>query len=317
MTERFTLMNSQLSYKLKLKTPVLGFAAFMFLLLASVGLFFLLSLGGTSSALAATEGEGATGAAELATMEVIMYKIFRSPDGYAALVGGGFDEELELPLTFEIAVPTGVEILWFGEISGGPRDQDRTFPEPFNVRTEGGFDIYTAVSYEHVIQLEYILAEDPFEALGGGNHLYRLSYTPLHDAQIMRLAVYLPTGSNVADPAFQLLGHAPQTNEPLYGITFTNVTAGETYAVTLEYGPPAAIARQGAGNFWGGILFTAGIIAVALIAVVLVLVLAKNRKAQNEAASGGAWQAHPYIADDDSSIDDDDDDEYVDEEDRA
>jgi len=297
-------MNSHLSYKLKLKTPVLGFAAFLFLLLAAAGLLFLLSMGGGASiAHASTEVEQVSDDAELASIEIIMYKIFRSPDGYAALVGGGFDRDLPLPITFEIAVPRGVEILWFGEISGGPRENDRTFPEPFDVRTEGDFDIYRAVSYEHIIQLEYILAEDPFEALGGGNHLYRLSYTPLNDAELMHLAAYLPTGSNVVDPFFQVLGHAPQTGEPLYGREFRNVVGGETYSIVIEYGPPPAIARQGADTFWEGILFTAGIIAVTVTALGVTFILIQRRKrAQSE--DDEYWE--DYYEDE---VDDDDSDE--------
>ncbi|MCL2526587.1 MAG: hypothetical protein FWE46_06065 [Coriobacteriia bacterium] len=228
----------------------------------------------------AIDGLASDAVDDIVPFEVILYKIFRSPDGYAALIGGGISEDIPLPARFEIAVPAGVDILWFGEISGGPRDQDRTFDEPFEVHREGDLDIYTAVTNEHVVQLEYLIPGEPFEALGGGNHLYRLSYTPMQDARILRLAAYLPTGSVVTDPAFVRLGEAAQTEEPLYGITFFDVTGGETYEATLEYGPPASIARQGQGNLGGGILATMGILAVVVAALGASFYLAKKRRAQ-------------------------------------
>ena len=232
---------------------------------------------------------------DIAPIEVLLYKIFRSPDGYAALVGASVSEDTPIPFRFEIAVPAGVELLWFGEISGGPRDDDRTFPKPYDMRTENGLDIYTAISYEHVIQIEYLIEGDPFEALGAGNHVFRLSYTPLQDAAILRLAAYLPENSRVDDPAFTRLGTAAQTGEPLYGITFRDVTGGQNYSVDLYYGPPANVARQGAANLTGGILATIGVVAAGALAFAAMMIVNRRRKAAAEAE-----------AEYDSSWDDDD-----------
>jgi len=220
---------------------------------------------------------------DIAEFEVIQYKVFRSRDGYAALVGGALNEQVTLPALFEVQIPAGSEILWFGEISGGPRDLDRTFDEPFTVRTEGGFDIYTALTYDHVVQIEYLIEGDPFEALGAGEHIFYLSYTPLHDARVLRLAAYLPKESLVTDPSFQHLGYAPQTDEPLYGIAFFDIVGGQTYQAELRYGPPAAIARQGSANLTEGILVTIGILVVGSVGAGIAFYLAKSRRAQAEA----------------------------------
>jgi len=215
-------------------------------------------------------------------IEVLLYKIFRSPDGYAALVGAGLSEDVPLPAMTEIQVPTGVEILWFGDIAGGPRSDDRQFPTPYDVRTENGFDIYTVITNYHVFQLEYLIDGEPFENLGSGDHSFNLEYTPLHDAAVLRLAAYLPAGSVVRDPSFTHLGFAPESDEPLYGITFPNVEGGRTYSAELVYGPPAAIARQGTGQLEGGILATIGIIIVALGAAAAVFFIARSRRQHEE-----------------------------------
>ena len=259
---------------MKLKADVLSF---MLIALTTVVIGALL-LSSIPSAFANPESELATD--EVMQLDAILYKIFRSPEGYTALVGGQLHPDTPLPAQFEIAIPAGSEIFWFGEIHGGPREDDPTFPEPFTVRTEGAFDIYTAITNRHVIQMEYLIDGEPFERLGDGNHLFRLSYTPLHDASVLRLAAYLPMGSHVEDPNFVHLGYAPQTEEPLYGITLHNVSGGQTYEFDLLYGPPPALARQGEGNLLGGILVTIAAVGGAAIAMGGMFILSKRRKAQ-------------------------------------
>ena len=267
---------------MKLKANVLSFmlialTAALASALASiiVSAFILTSI---PTALANPESELATD--EIVQLDAILYKIFRSPEGYTALVGGQLHPETPLPAQFEVAIPAGAKVFWFGEISGGPREDDRSFPEPFTVRSEGDFDIYTAITYEHIIQMEYLIDGEPFERLGDGNHLFRLSYTPLHDASVLRLAAYLPMGSHVEDPNFVHLGYAPQTEEPLYGITLHNVSGGQTYEFDLLYGPPPALARQGEGNLLGGVLVTIAAVGGAAIAMGVAFTLSKRRKAQ-------------------------------------
>ena len=250
-----------------------------FFLAVLVAVALLLSTTIPAIAFAETETEDATASGEIAEIEELLYKIFRSPGGYAALIGGRLPTDTELPVTFEIAIPAGSEILWFGEISGGPREDDRSFPQPYTLRTEGDFDIYAAITYEHVIQIEYLLEDDPFEALGNGEHRYFLSYTPLHDAEVMRMAAYLPKDSDVADPSFTNVGFAPQTDEPLYMTRIDNIIGGDTYERVLSYGPPAAIARQGAGNLNQGLLMTLGVLALTAVAAGAFFFIARQRRA--------------------------------------
>jgi len=281
-------MNQSLSHKLRLKTSVLGLSAlFLLSALLLTSILLLAGLPGLASiptALAnpiSSDLEPASD--ELADIDILQYKIFRTPDGYAALVGGSLNEDTLLPALFEVQIPAGAEVIWFGEISGGPRDEDRIFPEPFTVHTEGDFDIYTAVTNDHVFQIEFLLLEDPFEALGAGEHVYFLSYTPLHDARALRMAAYLPPDSNVHDPSFQHIGFAPDSEDPLYGISFFDITGGQTYQAELRYGPPASIARRGSANFSESILVTIGVVAACILGTGTAFYLSKSRRARAEA----------------------------------
>ncbi|MCL2606605.1 MAG: hypothetical protein FWD93_04930, partial [Coriobacteriia bacterium] len=51
---------------------------------------------------------------QIMPLDFVLYKVYRTPDGYAGLVSGGMDiSEEQLPARFEVAVPAGVELLWF------------------------------------------------------------------------------------------------------------------------------------------------------------------------------------------------------------
>jgi len=287
-------MNQSLSYKIRLKTSVLGLIA-----LSLVGTLLLAGLANASAAYAnPTNPDLELASNEIAEIEILQYKIFRTREGYAALVGGSLTEDTPLPTLFEVQIPAGSEVIWFGEISGGPRDEDRVFPEPFTVRTEGAYDIYTAAINDHVFQIEFLLIEDPFEALGGGEHVYFLSYTPLRDARALRLAAYLPRNSNVKDPSFQHIGFAPDSEDPLYGISFFDVVGGQNYQADLRYGPSPEIARQGQANLAEGILVTIGIVVACALGASVIFYLSKNRKARAKAEL-------EYVSGDDHDEEDD------------
>ena len=224
------------------------------------------------------DDEVALAVEELAHINALLFKVFRSPDGYAALVGGGIYPGDPLPARFEVAVPAGVEILWFGEILGGPRDLDPTFPEPFDVRTVGNYDIYTAVTNSHVIQIEFLLDYDVTESAPGGNRSVHLSYTPLQDASLLRLAAYIPKDSNVLDPAIEQVGTADQTDEPLYGFTIYDVRAGQTYSIDIVYEPSMALGRQTGQDLAEGLIaVVAAILGTVALAVGFVIYV-KSKK---------------------------------------
>ncbi|MCL2438263.1 MAG: hypothetical protein FWE48_01170 [Coriobacteriia bacterium] len=267
-----------MSNKIRLETPVLSLIA---PLLLATFLATALLLVTAPTAFANPEDSDSVAAGELTQLEGLLYKVFRHPDGYAALVAGRLPSDTPLPATFEIAVPAGVEIIWFGEVSGGARDVDITFPEPLTVRSENGFDIYTAVTNEHRIQVEYLLHEDPFLVADDGTHVYDLVYTPLHDAQSLIMAAYLSPGSTVTDPSF--IQMESTVEDPLYGTQINNVTGGETYSLTLPYTPPASVARQGGANLNEGLLVTAGILAITFIAAGAVFFIARHRRTEVEA----------------------------------
>ena len=213
---------------------------------------------------------------DVARFSLMQYKFFRVPDGYTASIRAVLDpDEVELPATIQIALPTGANVFWFGPIPAGGVNPDTPPFDSFHVYTdeEKGLDIYTATltdSFE--VQIEhYHWGEGfalPVRSLPNGDHVIRISYTPLHDVDILRFAAFLPPGSVVRDETYvEYLGTGPG-GDPAFAMTYLGAQALETYTVEIEYTPPAITARENQEGIAGGILVA---IAVAVGAVAAVL----------------------------------------------
>jgi len=245
---------------------------------------------------------------QIMPLDFVLYKVYRTPDGYAGLVSGGMDiSEEQLPARFEVAVPAGVELLWFGEIHGGDRENDPAFPEPFEMRTEGDFDIYTAVTTVPVMQIEFLLGYTATELMRNGNHSIHLEYTPLHNARTLRLATYIPDGSTVLDaPLLENLGLSPHLHEYIYARTFSNVAGGRAYEITIEYQPSAAAARHGTADLEMGIVVVAVTVIGTLFLAAGLMLLVRHRRNQAESYDDTDYDTY-YGENNDEGTDDVDD----------
>ena len=216
---------------------------------------------------------------EITPFEAMTMKVRRLPTTYMAAATGFLYPDIELPVTIEIAVPAGSSIIWFGEPSGGQITADPRFDEPFNVRTEGNLDIYTA-TLEHYpqVQIEFNLAFSPVAELADGTQALRMEYTPLTELQALRFLTNLPIGSEVLDENINLYGFNEE-NEPQFGYTFRNTQAGELYTITVLYHGEGAHSERGVID---GLLITAAIVLCCVAVVLAFVIIAKRRRAANE-----------------------------------
>jgi len=223
---------------------------------------------------------------DVARFSLMQYKFFRVPDGYTAGIWGILDpSEVELPATIQIALPTGANVFWFGPVPADGVTPDTPPFDSFHVYTdeEKGLDIYTATltdSFE--VQIEhYHWGEGfafPVRSLPNGDHMIRISYTPLHDVDILRLAAFLPAGSAARDENnVEFLGTGP-TGDPAFAMTFHNAQALETYTVEIEYAPPEITARHNQEGIAGGILVAIAVTVGAVAAVLGLWFFIKRRK---------------------------------------
>ena len=97
-----------------------------FALFALVVLCAMLAVLPTHNAAAAELGDSYD-ITEITPFEALNYYIARHFNAYSVAVTGFLNPEVELPAKVEIAIPTGSEILWFSEISGGFIGNDPEF----------------------------------------------------------------------------------------------------------------------------------------------------------------------------------------------
>ena len=221
---------------------------------------------------------------DLDHFRLIQYKFFRAPNGYTAAIWGMLDpNEVELPALVQIAVPAGANIFWFGPVPADGVTPESPQFQDYHMYTDGGNDIYTVLltdSYD--LQIEhYFWGDDflfPVRTLPDGDHEIRISYTPLHDVEILRLAAFLPEGSAARDSInVEFLGVGP-TGDPAFAMDFHDAQGGETYTAEIAYAPPEVTARYNQATMGGGILAVAGVVAATIVVLLGFFFFMKYRK---------------------------------------
>ena len=220
---------------------------------------------------------------EITALEAINYFKARHLSGYSTAVIGFLNPEVELPATVELAIPAGSEIIWFSEVSGGPIANDPEFTEPFNMRTESGFDIYTVtLEHYHSVQIEYRTDFNPVTRLSDGWYSIQMSYTPIADLPILRLMTNLPAETVVQDPNVELIGTDDEGNPIMFRI-YTNIAAFETVQGEITYFPPAGLGMPATiGSVWEGLIITLAASAAVIAIATTFIIITKKRKTQIE-----------------------------------
>jgi len=228
--------------------------------------------------------------------ESMIFKVMQSHGSWIVIVGGTLSEQTPLPATIEVAVPAGSPVFWFGEVGGtGDPTQDPQFSRPYQWRTEGEFDIYTATMTRYRdMQIEYRLNHNPFSQ-GPDGPTISVEYTPWQDLDELRLAVALPAGGAVLARDVEFLGMGPN-NEPAFARIIEGAQAGNLYSTEITY------TVTGGGDATSDlspaiVTFLAIALALGTAAIFWLFVRTKNR------------------VDDDDFYDEDEEDESTDDED--
>jgi len=221
---------------------------------------------------------------DVSHFRLIQYKMFRAPDGYTAAVWGMLDpNEVELPALIQVAVPEAANVFWFGPVPPEGVSPESPQFEDYHVHIEGDQKIYTAVltdSYD--IQIEHYFWGEafafPVQSLPDGDHVISISYAPLHDVEILRLAAFLPAGSAARDSVnVEFLGMGP-TGDPAFAMDFHEAQGGERYTAEIVYAPPEVTARHNQPTMSGGLLTAVAVVAAAIAVMVGFLVFIRFRK---------------------------------------
>jgi len=232
-----------------------------------------------------SEGEAVATPSEITPFDAMTHVVRRLPNTYFAATTGFLDPSVELPATIEIAIPAGSSVIWFGEPSPDlPITSAPHFEEPFLVRTEDGFDIYTAtLETFHQAQIEYNLFFSPVAQAEDGNYIIRMEYTPLTDLQALRLITNLPQGSELLDPeGIEWVG-INDDGEHEYARTFRDVRGGELVSASIEYSAPRGTGTPNQSRIADGLIIAAvAVIGGVAVALTFVIVTKRRRAANDE-----------------------------------
>jgi len=168
----------------------------------------------------------------------LQYTLVHWEGSWIVTIRGIISEELILPATVEVGVPTGSNVYRIGEVYAGfgmqPLGSGEILP-PYNRVTEGDFDIYTVVlNQTHAVQLEYAFTGNPLVESSEDGAI-AISYTPLADVDELWLTTAIPAGAVVPDPQFRELDGLGPLGEKSFARVIYNAVGGETYDTIIEY----------------------------------------------------------------------------------
>ncbi len=156
--------------------------------------------------------------------------------GSLLLVSGALPEDAKLPAEVSLAVPAGAQLIWAGEILGGPAENDPAV-EPTKV-TKGDSDIYSfTLTKARRGQLE--LAVPAVAAFDGSAYAAALKWTSSEPVPTVRLSVQVPQGAPLVRAAENSKLEPAADGSSYYTRTFEGVEAGAPLALEFAYGAPA------------------------------------------------------------------------------
>lgn len=157
--------------------------------------------------------------------------LIEGQSGPVLLVSGTLPSSVSLPAKVSLAVPTGAEILWAGEILGGDASKDPTVQ--YTVKSGAKYDtVEFTLTKAHTGQVEISATNSVAQA--GSGKTATVEWTAPSDVPSVRLGVQLPSGATVTGTT----GGAEKEANPegtSYGRVFDSVKSGKKLAMSVTY----------------------------------------------------------------------------------
>lgn len=172
--------------------------------------------------------------------ESVEYVLHDEGEESILIVSGTLPESTQLPAQVSLAVPTGAELLWVGEILGGPVSEDPSVQAAKT--TEDGLDIYSfSLSKSRIGQLEVTVAPPAAEGTAVSP---AIALTAHQDVPEVRVGVRVPQGSTVVQGQTGAeMSPGPQ-GYSYYAMTVNDVKQGDPIELAFTYSAPAQAPAQ-------------------------------------------------------------------------
>jgi hypothetical protein len=184
------------------------------------------------------------------------------------IVTGHIPEGEPLPATVRLPLPQGAEVVWAGEILGGPLTED---PEREITVVEAAGGQALEMTAESTRTVQYEAVGPALSSVDGmTTSVFEWVQTVPTGDVVFSVRIPASTGSVEIDP---MPVGSPRTNdsgERLYTLRPAVLTEGQTFSVTSVFGPPGTEGSTGSQPPLLWVLL--GVLAVALAALVLTVV---------------------------------------------
>ena len=192
------------------------------------------------------------------------------------LVSGDLPEDVPLPYEAELAVPSGTQLQWIGEILGGPPSEDPQLP--YVKTTVGGMDVYKfTLTKSRTAQFEGM----PTGMTGTAGEIQSttIKWTAWQDLPSVRVSQRLPRGAQVAQASDGASMQPGDETYSRYSKTVTNAKAGEVIDLTFSYTLPTSAPSAGSSQSSTNVIVTVFMGAAALLLLGIVVVSMRQKAA--------------------------------------
>lgn len=199
--------------------------------------------------LAALLGHVGTAVAEPTKWSKVDITLHQEQGRDLLLVAGELPADVKLPYEAELAVPTGMQIQWAGEILGGDPSND---PKVSYVKTSSsdGVDIYKFIlTKSRIAQIEGTVAG--ITSLDGQNTVSALAWTAWQDLPEVRISQRLPQSARIVQVAPDASLHNSGSGFSYYSKTVKNLKAGDPVSLNFTYAIGTTPATGGASPAMG------------------------------------------------------------------
>lgn len=205
------------------------------------------------------------------------------------LVSGDLPEDVPLPYEAELAVPSGTQLQWIGEILGGPPAED---PQLQYVKTTvGDMDIYKfTLTKSRTAQFEGI--STGMTGTAGEIQNTTIKWTAWQDLPSVRVSQRLPRGAQVSQASDGASMQAGDETYSRYSKTVTNAKAGDVVDLTFSYTLPISAPSAGSSQSSTNVIVTVFMGAAALLLLGIVVV-SMRQKAEARSSEPVAQAAPP------------------------
>ncbi len=238
-----------------------------------------------SSLILAATARPAAAASDFAPWSEVNVRIDMTVPGFQGgltMISASLSEEATLPARVQLMVPSGVEMLWVGEVLGGPVSEN---PRANVERTpvDGEFDMLTTtLTRARILQVEFegagATVSSPASVSAG------VTWRTPSLIPTLRMGVVVPAGSTLTTgPA----GTQPEVIDSTRSIFFqesTDVPAGEDMSFRVVYASGTGVAPGGPAGQSDGSAYLFPIFVVIFIVGIAAVLLAVSAKRKRDLA---------------------------------